>query len=381
MAKRSEDFWIIAFFLSKYGNTVQGQDTTPPIELNTLKWKEAYEFFYDRFGNGRTIRSFENSMKNCRDTYDSHIRNSSRNGWRTRDGKPVNLAPLPKRVFNVYNSMGREVVWHKIQNLVTNPEFSISPAIVIKKSDKRQDVIINQSIKNPNWTREELILALDLYFDLDQGQMHKGHPDVIRISNELRELKIHHEIPDPGKFRNPSGISRRLGNFKTMDSGYVGQGLANSGKLAKEIFEEFTNHRDKLRKEAELVRQLYLKPKREKQTVAAEKKVDYKSELLFLFHKNRETDPLVIKVKKEMVLSNSKSLKCEVCGFDSVSFYGEIGNDLMEIHYNKELRTQPGLESSSMEDFIIVCSNCHKALDKNFFLINSDDLKKIILKC
>lgn len=232
---------------------------------------------------------------------------------------------------------------------------------------------------NPDWTREELILALDLYFDLDQGQMHKGHPDVIRVSNELRELNIHQEIPDQKKFRNPSGISRRLGNFKTMDSGYEGEGLPNSGKLAKEVFKEFSNRRDKLRKEANLIRQLYLKPKSEKQK-ASEPKANYKSEFLFQFHKNRETDPLVMKVKKEMVLSESKKLKCEVCGFDSLAFYGEIGNDLMEIHYNKELKTEPGLESSDMNDFVIVCSNCHKALDKNFGLLDAADLKKLIRK-
>ena len=85
-----------------------------------------------------------------------------------------------------------------------------------------------------------------------------------------------------------------------------------------------------------------------------------------------------MKVKKELVLSISKSLKCEVCGFDSISFYGELGNDLMEIHYNKDLKTEPGLESSSMEDFIIVCSNCHKVLDKNFAIINDTDLKSIV---
>jgi len=81
-----------------------------------------------------------------------------------------------------------------------------------------------------------------------------------------------------------------------------------------------------------------------------------------------------------MVLTNSKSLKCEVCGFDLVSFYGELGNDLMEIHFEKELKNEPGLESSSMEDFIIVCSNCHKVLDKNFGLINANDLRVIIRK-
>ena len=81
-----------------------------------------------------------------------------------------------------------------------------------------------------------------------------------------------------------------------------------------------------------------------------------------------------------MVQSESKKLKCEVCGFDSLAFYGEIGNNLMEIHYNKEVKNEPGLESSDMKDFIIVCSNCHKALDKYFGLLNADDLKKIIRK-
>ncbi|MES2592193.1 MAG: hypothetical protein V4608_09935 [Bacteroidota bacterium] len=235
-------------------------------------------------------------------------------------------------------------------------------------------------MKNPDWIREELILALDLYFDLDQGQMHHGHPDVIRVSNELIELNIHKTVPYPNKFRSPGAISRRLGNFKTMDNGYRGGGLINSGKLAKEIYKEFNQHRDKLRKEAALIKQLYLKSKFNKEPLLISPKIYQKSDFLFQFHKNREMDPLVNKVKKEIVQANSKSLKCEVCGFNSVSFYGELGNDLMEIHYKKELKNEPGLEPSSMDDFIIVCSNCHKVLDKNFALLDANDLKKIIKK-
>ena len=210
--------------------------------------------------------------------------------------------------------------------------------------------------------------------------MHKRHPDVIKISNELRALGIHKDIPDQKKFRNPSGISRRLGNFKTMDSGYKGEGLPNSGKLAKEVFKEFTNRRGKLKKEADLIRQLYQQPQSKEKPVTTEPKVNYKSEFLFQFHKNREADPLVMKVKKETVLAATKRLRCEVCNFDSHSFYGEIGSDLMEMHYNKELKNEPGLESSDMNDFVIVCSNCHKVLDKNFGLINAADLKKLIRK-
>jgi 5-methylcytosine-specific restriction protein A len=235
-------------------------------------------------------------------------------------------------------------------------------------------------MRNPDWNREELILALNLYFKMDYGQMHGRNPDVIQLSKDLRNLYIHSNIPDKEKFRSVNSVALKLANLKKSDQNFKGKGMRDGGKLEKEIWNEFHRHRDTLKNEADLIRQLYLKPKSENKSVTAEPKVNYKSDFLYLFHKNRETDPLVNKVKKEMVLTNSKSLKCEVCGFDSVAFYGELGNDLMEIHYKKESKNEPGLESSSMEDFIIVCSNCHKALDKNFGLLNADDLKKIIRK-
>lgn len=366
--KHSKEFWLVAFFLSKFGNLVEGKDTEPPIELNTKYWWAAYKMFYTHLGAGKTGKTFENGMKNCRDAFDGHTATSGRTGWKDEKGNPVKLPAEAESVFNKYKSVSREKIWKEIQEIISN---DIKP-------QQKEKVVSDKKI-NPDWTREELILALDLYFDLDQGQMHKGHPDVVKVSNELRALNIHHEIPDQKKFRNPSGISRRLGNFKTMDSGYEGEGLPNSGKLAKEVFKEFSNRRDKLRKEADLIRQLYLKPRNEapKETSTIGKN---KSDFLFQYHKNRETDPLVMKVKKEMILSGTKKLKCEVCGFDSLAFYGEIGNDLMEIHYCKEIKNEPGLESSDMKDFIVVCSNCHKALDKNYGLLDAADLKKLIRK-
>ena len=364
--KHSKEFWLVAFFLSKFGNPVEGKDTEPPIELNTKYWWAAYKMFYTHLGARKTGKTFEHGMKNCRDAFDGHTATSGRTGWRDENGNPVKLPVEAESVFNKYKSVSREKIWKEIQEIISND---------IKPQKKEKVVSVKKT--NPNWTREELILALDLYFDLDQGQMYKGHPNVIKVSNELRALNIHQEIPDQKKFRNPSGISRRLGNFKTMDSAYEGEGLPNSGKLAKEVFKEFINHRDKLRKEADLIRQLYLIPKSEK-TKATESIGKYKTEFLFLYHRNRETDPLLMKVKKETVLTETKKLKCEVCGFDSLSFYGEIGSDLMEIHCNKVLKSEPGLESSDMNDFVIVCSNCHKVLDRNFGLLEAADLKKLI---
>lgn len=380
METRSKELWLIGYFLARFGNAIVSQKKTPPIEFNNMTWKEVYKSFYDKLGARRSVKSFENSLKNCRDTFDGHFGNSRRTGWRDSYGKPVKLPALAQSIFNKYSGISRELIWGEIKVLSSACEKIKFGKTSTNIKEVNLVLINHTSMKNPNWTREELILALDLYFNLDQGQMHKGHPDVIKVSDELIGLNIHKEIPDKVKFRNPSSVSRRLGNFKTMDSGYDGEGLANSGKLAKQIWKEFNQHRDKLRKEADLIRQLYLKPRSQKQKDLAEQKFNHQSEFLFQFHRNRETDPLVNKVKKGMVLMSSKSLKCEVCGFDSIAFYGEIGSDLMEIHYIKELKNEPGLESSPMEDFIIVCSNCHKVLDKKLGLIDADDLKMLIRK-
>ncbi|MCJ8154120.1 hypothetical protein MKJ01_10150 [Chryseobacterium sp. SSA4.19] len=232
--------------------------------------------------------------------------------------------------------------------------------------------------KNPNFNREELILCLDLYFRMDYGQMHGSNPEVIKLSEDLRKLGLHKDIPDINAFRSVNSISLKLANFKRLDGNFKGRGMRMGGKMDREIWNEFHKHRDKLKNEADLIRQLYLKPKSKEKSFTEEPRIGYKSEFLFQFHKNRETDPVVMKVKKEMILAAANKLKCEVCSFDPHSFYGEIGNDLMEIHYNKELKNEPGLEPSDMDDFVVVCSNCHKVLDKNFGLIEAADLKKLI---
>ncbi|HMQ69808.1 MAG TPA: hypothetical protein PKA90_12610 [Ignavibacteria bacterium] len=375
MKTLSKKFWLVALYLSKFGETLPGKKTTPPKELNTYKWKDAYKVFYKRFNDGKTIKTFENSLKNCRDTYDGHIDNSSRKGWRDLNRNPIKLPTIAKSVLNKYSSTRREEIWKEIYSMISNTEKT-----KLDKKEMSNDLFSKKSLKNPSWRREELILALDLYFNLDYGQMHGTNPKIIELSKSLRELNLIKEIPDKAKFRSVSSVALKLANFKKFDQNFTGKGMGAGAKHDKEIWNEFHKHINTLKKEADLIRQLYLKPNSIKILTESESKVNYKSEFIFQIHKIREMDPLAIKLKKKEVLFHSKSLKCEVCGFDSVLFYGELGNDLMEIHYNKELKSEPELEIVGFYDFIIVCSNCHKALDKNYGLIEATDLKKIIKK-
>jgi hypothetical protein len=59
---------------------------------------------------------------------------------------------------------------------------------------------------NPNWTRDEVLLALELYLRL-QGQV-PGPSDtgVIALSQELRRLPYHASAARKPSFRNPDAI-------------------------------------------------------------------------------------------------------------------------------------------------------------------------------
>lgn len=117
MINRSKQFWTVAFFLSKYGRKVEGKITAPPVELNTSKWKDAYRMFYEALNNGRTIDAFEHSLRNARDSFDSHIGESRRVGWLTDERKPSNLISGAKSVFEAHSAIGRDEIWAEIQNL------------------------------------------------------------------------------------------------------------------------------------------------------------------------------------------------------------------------------------------------------------------------
>jgi 5-methylcytosine-specific restriction protein A len=61
-------------------------------------------------------------------------------------------------------------------------------------------------LRNPTWQRDELILALDLYFRHSPTKISESHLEVQRLSEVLNSLPIHPDRPDPQRFRNPNGV-------------------------------------------------------------------------------------------------------------------------------------------------------------------------------
>lgn len=90
------------------------------------------------------------------------------------------------------------------------------------------------------WTREELILTINLYCKLPFGRLHRNNPEVIHLSNLIG--------------RTPNSVAFKLVNFASLDPSLQARGIkgaSNVSNLDKEIWNEFYNHWDILPYESE----------------------------------------------------------------------------------------------------------------------------------
>ena len=114
------------------------------------------------------------------------------------------------------------------------------------------------SMRSPNWTRDEVILALDLYVRRrEKGVTWDGKvPEVVELAHLLRELPIHPNEIRTEKFRSPNSVSLKLSNLSSLDSDYAG-GATHTSTIDKEVWQDFEGDSERLRKVAESIRQRY----------------------------------------------------------------------------------------------------------------------------
>jgi putative restriction endonuclease len=86
-----------------------------------------------------------------------------------------------------------------------------------------------------NWTREELIIAFNLYCKIPFGKIHNRNPEIIALAKALG--------------RTPSAVGWKLANFARLDPVLQKRniaGAAHGSKLDIEIWNEFNQDWDKL---------------------------------------------------------------------------------------------------------------------------------------
>jgi putative restriction endonuclease len=100
--------------------------------------------------------------------------------------------------------------------------------------------------------------------------------------------------------------------------------------------------------------------------------------LMLRSHIIRERNPKLITIAKEKFKRKNGKLFCEACGFDFQNFYGEIGEDYIEAHHIKPISQIKEEEQTSIEDLVMLCSNCHKMIHRKRPWLTKENLNKLI---
>jgi predicted HNH restriction endonuclease len=104
------------------------------------------------------------------------------------------------------------------------------------------DMPVDERTRNPDWSREELILALDLYLRFRKAPPSKKSPEVAELSALLRRMAQAAGVSVSNTFRNANGVYMKLMNFRSVDPEYTADGkvgLSSGNNLERVVWNEF----------------------------------------------------------------------------------------------------------------------------------------------
>ncbi|MBN2597652.1 MAG: HNH endonuclease [Marinifilaceae bacterium] len=202
-----------------------------------------------------------------------------------------------------------------------------------------------------NWTREETIVAFNVYCKIPFKSSSKTNPIIIKYANIIG--------------RSPSALNMKVGNFGRLDPELKKQGivgLAHGSKLEEDVWNEFNGNWEKLAFESELLISNYLdKPIEEVSNIQTE---DIREGI------ERET---VIKQRVNQSFFRSTVLssyynQCCITGLAIPDFL--VASHIIPWSKNTEHRLNPrnGLCLNSIHD---------RAFDRGFITITPDFTVKI----
>ena len=235
-------------------------------------------------------------------------------------------------------------------------------------------------MKNPSWSRDELILALDVYFKIVPAVPNPKMPEIVALSSLLKSIPLEPGTERNSNFRSPDSIVMKLMNFRSFDPNYPGHGLKATGKGDKAVWGEFHKDIERLGDTADSIRA---------QISVLEKRSGYKSlpgefaeapegRLLTRVHIERERNKTLVKRKKAKVLKDLGHLACEACGFDFEKTYGQRGYGFIEAHHTKPLFSMKPGDKTGLADLVLLCSNCHRMVHSEWPWLTLEELKQTL---
>lgn len=230
--------------------------------------------------------------------------------------------------------------------------------------------------RNPQWTRDELIITLDFYLQHRGALPGKESSVIEELSRSLNRIGQAMHLVKNSSYRNVNGVHMRLMNFLAYDPTYPGAGLKNGGAQAKAIWDEFSGDPDHCRTIAGTI----LASLQELEQTDPEENVDdsdYEAPegwLVTRRHRIRERNREIVKRKKA---SAKGKLACEACELDFSSVYGPRGQNFIECHHTKPVHEMAPGEKTKLKDLALLCANCHRMVHAQKPWLTVKELKSL----
>lgn len=213
---------------------------------------------------------------------------------------------------------------------------------------------------NPDWTEDEIILALDLYFELRGEIPREGDERVQALSDLLRRYPCHSSASRDASFRNPAGVVFKLQNLRQVATG---RGLANVSRRDHDVWAKLGNDPERTRCMASDIRVAIdsvgpLVP-------AADVEADFvEGRLLTLLHHRRERDP---RIRRRLLETRRRSgiLRCDMCNSTAALRRTELEDAIFEVHHILPLSSLgQHVTRTRLGDVVLLCANCHRVLHR-----------------
>jgi 5-methylcytosine-specific restriction protein A len=245
------------------------------------------------------------------------------------------------------------------------------------------------SASNPDWTRDELIVALDVYLQHRPKPPGKKSPEIIELSKTLNELGIR-LFPTEKRtstFRNPNGVYMKLMNFMALDPQYTDGGrvgLARGAKSDEDTWAEFASDPNRCRQIAQAIIASIGDAPLGSGLIDTEVDSDIQEapegRIMTLKHLQRERNRGLVESKRRQAMKKFGKLACEVCGFDYAVCYGSRGIGFIECHHTKPVATLTEGHTTHIDDLALVCANCHRIIHRGKPWFSVEALHALVAK-
>ena len=235
-------------------------------------------------------------------------------------------------------------------------------------------------IRNPPWSRDEIILACALVEANGWRTIAQEDARAIELSQLLQTHAIHPLHTRGADFRNPAGVERKTSDIVSRHPGYRGR-PTNGNRLDTEVLQDFLRDPARMSQQAQAIRAALaswddLENDRDDQDVDTHPGAE-EGGVLLRIHLRRERDPRLKRDKIKEAKRRGARICCEVCGFDFHHTYGERGFEYIECHHRTPLAIT-GAVHTQLADLAMICSNCHRMIHRSRQWITIEELRALI---